>query len=835
MRACAAWRSLLMYVACVAVGLAFAPVSAFADSSSGAGGSGASLLESPLVVPEGQSLLGDEAVRDAEEARRDSPEAVVAREESRTKFENLSSEQAEKADGEAFPGVFDEPAGGLPKLPAGESIVGYPADGAAQVELGEGRHGVLASNEPLAVEASPGQRVPVELGLVEAGGVFEPRTPVVGVRIPKRLGEGVQLAGTGVSLTPVDASGSALGGSEGVVDGVSVIYGNTQTDADTAIKPTTLGFEADTLLRSVESPQQISFRVGVPEGASLVAAPNGSGAVRVMDEGQAIASIRPPSAVDAAGARVPVSVTVSGDTLVLSVEDPPGEYQYPIEVDPEVEDKVIGGEYETNWKSESNDEYYRYYNLEGGKWEANIQGWQKEKWVAMLYETGGKSHITSFASETAASDPSSLENRLGILNSSKSWEGKVEPALPSSYGATTHTVSATGSSDENVAAFEQNALTEDVKDEEGHDYLYKATVTISQTEGPSVSFNTTSPYTKSGHSNVLYTGGWINPHAGEFEINASDPGVGISGWHFSAPGWSEEVNRLTEEGACAGVQCETQFSGDYSGEKLPNGEDTIEAKVSDAVGLNTTASAKVKVDTAPPYDIKLGSSDEVGEGEYTLRVEATDGSGSTPSSGLKSIAFAIDGREVGGSGGSCSPGPCTAANTVPINGDELGAGEHKVTVVATDNAGNVASETLTLKVHHDTPVSVGPGAVDPQSGEFSLGATDVSVGAPGSSLTVSRHYGSRHLTAGSEGPLGPQWSLSVGGQESITKLPNGSVTLTAANEGQSTFTSAGGGKFTSPSGDANLALSEVKNEKGELTEYALKDAADSATTPSTVP
>ncbi len=253
----------------------------------------------------------------------------------------------------------------------------------------------------------------------------------------------------------------------------------------------------------------------------------------------------------------------------------------------------------------------------------------------------------------------------------------------------------------------------------------------------------------------------------------------------------------------------------------------------DAVGLNATASAKAKVDTTLPYDLTLsglGSGNEVGEGEYTLGVEAKEGTEPTKSSGIKSIAIAIDGREYAVGGGSCSPGPCTARGTRTISGDELGAGEHKLTATATTNAGNVASETFTIKVHHATPVSLGPGSVDPQSGEFDLGATDVSVSAPGSSLTVTRHYGSRHLTAGSEGPLGPQWSLSVGGQESITKLSNDNVTLTAANEGQSTFTSSGGGKFASPTGDADLALSEVKNEKGELTEYLLKDAADSATT-----
>jgi RHS repeat-associated protein len=823
-------RSLVLCLMCC-FAPAFAPTCALAEGSAPLGGTGSSPVESPLVVPEAQSLVGGQGVGEAEEARRDSPEAVAARSASATEYEGLSAEQVAKLAEESFPGLIDDPAGGPPQLPAGQTIVGFPADDAAQVDLGEGRHGVVEATEPMAVETSPGRREPVDLGLGEAGGVFQPVRPDVAVSIPKQLGDGVQLAGTGVSLTPVDSSGLALGGSEGVVDGVSVIYANTQADADTVVKPATLGFSEDTLLRSVESPQQLSFRVGMPEGASLVAASDGSGAVKVMEEGQMIASIRPPSARDAVGTSVPVSMAVSGDTLVLSVDDPPGVYQYPIEVDPEVEDKLIGGEYETNWRSVSNNEFYRYYNLEGGKWEANFQGWAAKQWLSMEYPTQGKSHILSFYAETAGSDPSSLEDDMTIFTPSKVAEGN-EP-LPSSYSAVGHTVKATGSADEDVAEYVQYANANDEKDAEAHNYMYKATVTISQTEGPSVSFNTTSSTTKSGRLNVLYGNEWIGSHTGEFEVNASDPGIGISGRHVSEPGWSEEIN-LLGGGDCAGVQCEEQFSGGYSAaEKLPNGEDTVEAKVWNATGLNATASAVAKVDTTLPYDITLsglGSGDEIGEGGYTLGVEAKEGTEPTKSSGIKSIALTIDGREYALGGGSCSPGPCTARGTRTINGDELGAGEHKLTATVTTNAGNVASETFTLKVHHATPVSLGPGSVDPQSGEFDLGATDVSVSAPGSSLTVTRHYGSRHLTAGSEGPLGPQWSLSVGGQESITKLANGNVTLTASNEGQSTFTSSGGGKFASPTGDADLALSEVKNEKGELTEYLLKDAADSATT-----
>jgi hypothetical protein len=235
-----AGRRLAVYLGCCCVaGLAISPVAALGTGSSAEGasaeGTGASSSLGGALVTPGSPTQGEQA-QAAEEAKLSSPEAVAAREESRTKFEGLDGAQAREEDGTAFPAVINEPAGGPPKLAAGESITGYPLDNAAQVDLPEGKHGIIESLEPIAVETDPGQRVPVDLGLAEVGGAFEPKTPVVGVRIPKHLGDGVSLGNTGVSLTPVDAQGASLGGSEGAVDGASVFYANTQTDTDAVIK-----------------------------------------------------------------------------------------------------------------------------------------------------------------------------------------------------------------------------------------------------------------------------------------------------------------------------------------------------------------------------------------------------------------------------------------------------------------------------------------------------------------------------------------------------------------------------------------------------------------------
>ena len=121
--------------------------------------------------------------------------------------------------------------------------------------------------------------------------------------------------------------------------------------------------------------------------------------------------------------------------------------------------------------------------------------------------------------------------------------------------------------------------------------------------------------------------------------------------------------------------------------------------------------------------------------------------------------------------------------------------------------------------------------MNPVSGEFGLGATDVSMGG---GLTVSRSYDSRNLTAGEQGPFGKQWGLVMGGEESLVKQPNGSMVLVQSAGAQTIFATDGKGGFTSPTGDSNLELSSTPCESGQ-TEYALKNAATDTTTCFIVP
>ncbi len=136
-----------------------------------------------------------------------------------------------------------------------------------------------------------------------------------------------------------------------------------------------------------------------------------------------------------------------------------------------------------------------------------------------------------------------------------------------------------------------------------------------------------------------------------------------------------------------------------------------------------------------------------------------------------------------------------------------------------------------MVVHAPSPVAVGPGQVNPQSGEFDLSATDVSMGG---GLSVSRSYRSRHLMTGAEGPISSQWGLSLGGQETLVKQPDGGMLLTEGSGAQTSFSPDGKGGFVSPGGDSNLVLSSTPCKMG-ATEYMLRDGTANTTTCFAVP
>ncbi len=856
------------------------PASALAKEVSSSEGS-FSLSSSPLVIagsPEESQQIKNEG-----EASRLNPEIVEKRIASSTSFEGLTSVQAASEAKIAYPRLVEQPDGGVPQLPAGENVVGYPTENAAEISLPEGVAGLIESSSPLSIEASRGERLPLDLSLKEAGEGFQPVRPDVQVNIPKNLSNGLSLSALGVSLTPVDDKDLSLSLSEGALDG-STIFWNASDNSPAGIhdmsilgKPSPNGFDLTTLLFSQRSPDELYFRIGMPTGAHLESAADGS--VLVVEEGTILAAVRPPSAEDAEGTEVPVSMgIIQGNVVTVTVNHPAGEYLYPISVDPEVTDPQLSnttGGKKSNWEYKTINPHAFYgaaaYEHAGDE---NLESYgygtiYATEWGYWGYQTKGDSKIYDFNAATAAINRTyhiesffELEGKGGgqenkeLLSTELSeadYGNKAAPPIcPKKEDLGEQHCLPTAGGEGNAIHFQQTEIATTSKSTFS-DWLEQGIVSLSEPSGThsTTGYNVSPPELEfevenEGHkekikrANALYgTGNWLSKYDGALELIAKDPGIGVSSSKLeyeSTPGkWEQlsERNYLEKENGCEGVQCKQEEKEYWTlNPKLPNGEDKIRYRAQDAMpgteSLESEGKATVKVDTEPPHHVVLKGlpfGAELSERPYEVTGEATDGEGTTiASSGVKSIALFVDNHEVGKASGSCSvaKGECTASAKWTINGSELGAGHHTIVVVAFDNAGNEKREEGTITVRHSTPVALGPGSVDLQSGDFSIGTTDVSMG---SGLTVSRNYSSRDLTAGIEGPLGSQWSLGMGSTESLVELASGNILMTAANGSQTIFTKTETTTYESPTGDSNLTLTVEEPEKHKIA-YFLKDAAN---------
>jgi tripartite motif-containing protein 71 len=823
-----------------------------ANAASPGGIGSSSLLAGPLIIggtPEQaeQELAG-------EEARRMTPEAFAAREVSQTAYEHLSSEQAKKLAALAFPTLIENPDGGAPELPPGAKIAKYSSDYAAEIELPEHKRGVVESVEPIALETSADETTPINLQLTEAGSAFRPVNSAVAVTIPTEVGNGVELGRTGVSLTPATAQRSVLTG-QGAIEGTAVIYPNTLTDADTLVKPTSLGFSIETLLRSESSPRQLHFRVGMPSGAVLAAAGDGSGAIEVQDGGATIARIAAPSAHDAEGASVPVTASVSGDLISLALPGSLSSYRLPIVVDPTVEDSIWQNEhyggtyYRTEWYFAANGPYFTApAHPEGGSWTEKIsESHTESEFGALVYTTRGASQIVASHMEGEWNDtgnhiqnymmlqtpnPPYTEDYDSLPVATEPGRGGGGYACAPSRGCPETSAGTAPPENGNSASFQQWSTGPGVKGVTSTDTVKRASVTISQEQGPELSFNTSSativnPVSLEEVPNVLYgSGGWLGPHSGAFEVQAKDPGLGLEYYRVVTSGWAN-VREYFALGECVGVQCPPYIDQPYIYEAgMHDGEPGFEALAVDPVGLYAHIepnNQKIKVDATPPHAIKVSgfqNGSELPMGETHLKVEATDGSGSTKSSGIKSIKVSVDGHEVAGTAASCSLGPCSATTELTLAARNYSSGTHSLVVSAMDNASNLTQEEFTFRVHGAAPVSVGPGSVDPSTGELTLHATDVS---PTAGIGISRTYQSRGMGSGAEGPLGPQWTIDLGGDESLT-VHSGYAVLSASAGAETTFIRKSNGEFESPTGDGNLKLEAKEREAGKgISEYVLQD------------
>jgi tripartite motif-containing protein 71 len=865
------WRLIggVMCVACLLLGLAVSVADGASQEASGGLGSFGG-LESPLAEPVGG---GRQAAEEAM-ARLSSPEVLAEDARSRTAFSDYRRREAVALAERVF-GIA-APHWTAPQDQGSGKITGYVGENMAQEVLPDGKHVLVDSSLPLRSSVGDGQLQPVSLGLSSTGAGYVPANPLVPVVIGKNAAEGVSFE-FGLQMAPVAHADPEAP----QVVGDSVFFPGTSQATDFMVEPRPLGAEASWQLLSAESSGENALSFTLPAGAQLVMSKELEGAAEVMLEGQRQLMIMPATATEANGAGLPVTYSVNGSTLTTHV-DLSGNVAYPVDVDPVVWQKYGGSGYYWGGWSKAEGEKAGVADLWGGSGAAEVFAAVKEGEPSKSW-----ANWSLFAPGFKAGEGSLTRMDVTKLGHGFNGQSNVEAGIVNSNGSIVYTYDGENPADTKSGmlltseGFENRPVAFCADGAGGYDggptplcnesyggEYFRLTVDTwaseSNIQWTSIEANTarfldtsnikaapSEAATIEGQTNVL-TGSekWLGPKSGKLEAIGSDPAFGVAKLAVSIAGAEHQVSReYALEGDCSGIICapEGRQPLSYSSfGKLPNGNDAIKIEAADASGLTAIWSSTVHVDNTPPHGLAVTGADVHGEtisitegqaGDQ-ITVEATDGEGGVPSSGIAALGVEIDEHAVGSEQGHCAPGPCTAKATWTLNGRELGAGEHTLRVKAIDNAGNEEEhKSYELVVHAASPIAMGPGSVNPESGDFALEAADVDLKDVAGTLAVSQHYDSRNVYEGVEGPLGPAWAIGLGHLASLEVLEGseGKVdgVIAAGAEGLSFFKANGNGGFEPPPADLAVSLTHPTSgeyvlenkDKGTATTFTLPEGA----------
>ena len=171
------FRSAVPFVVVLGVGV-LAPTCTQAELT--LAGPSLSLGSSPLTVPSLQWFDGGQQEQDQRLADRIDPQAVFARERSRTAFERLGAGGVGRLLSAASPNVIDRTAGGAAAVPRGAHVLRYAGPHAIDVSLPGRRRGIVESTAPVAKRNGHGRLTPIDLSDVRSAGAFAPANSDVG-------------------------------------------------------------------------------------------------------------------------------------------------------------------------------------------------------------------------------------------------------------------------------------------------------------------------------------------------------------------------------------------------------------------------------------------------------------------------------------------------------------------------------------------------------------------------------------------------------------------------------------------------------------------------------
>lgn len=735
-----------------------------------------------------------------------SPEAKEQREDSWLAFGDLSAGESE----ELLRSVFGEALEALNTDPSrflSDAQLVRTLDDSGAVVKDEGEGSLLETTVPVRTEDEEGQLTKVDLSLEATPEGFQTENAISDLVLPNSADEAIKVGEEGFEI----AQGGAAGSSANRFGDKNLFYPSVLPDTDLLVAGSSFGAELFDLLRSKDSPEDLSFEIGLPEGAELRSDEHGG--AEVIRGGERLTLIPKPYAVDAQGTEIPVQMEVEGSSIGLHVAHREGDYAYPAFLDPIVEDWVNQG---NNWYG-------------GNNWAALSNGaWQ---WTS---------------------------NNSNVHHDICCWEGShaglltiFEPVFygPEQYGQWSYSTANEKVYITHAWLIPFNRADMGCSSQQPHDYAglwnpgnkwspiwldYAKTygnlsgdgvgqaLVIGEGSGP--------PGVWIACQRILYAGGvgiWLNDDWGpiisptgipsqwfsdadhlNIEIYAGDEGLGVHRITVTPEGKPVIQDNV---GYCTGLygnRCPNNYTAHFAvtGDSFGEGIRTTGTVAEDPTGKTAGTQFTTKVDRTPPEvtlngQLALATHEEKGDAQdpekwdelsmpvYNLKIEATDGSltnNLTKRSGVKNIEVFLDKQkmEVPWSPlSSCPETSCKMTKTYPLKMNGLTSGKHTLEVKAVDFVGKVRERNIEFEyipatgmkdeyVMQHFPLSDGkcdaeaeefPAcpelAVNVMNGNLVYRERDVDVEGPAVDLEVERFYNSM-LPDSQNTEWGDGWTLA---------------------------------------------------------------------------
>jgi hypothetical protein len=710
--------------------------------------SGASAGRSPSAQPTLPAMKAPERLRlSPQDARRALKPPVVKR-ASRTTRDASRRTHRGLGDSAAFSLArkrfsITTPQARLALDEPGTRVVRPVGDYAAVVSVGRQR-ALTVSSLPLTARSGSGRKTRASLTLQSRGSSYAPQAPLVPLQISKSLRRGFLLAGN-IRVQPIVARNS-----QGRRNGQIAFFANADTDTDVLVQATPQGAETFWQLRSDRSAEEHRLRFTLPNGATLRMSPRMPGGAEIVAGGRPQFTIPPPTAHDADGTAVPLTMRIASNVLTITARHKGRGLHYPILVDP-----ALNGVVREN--------YGDFYNP-GSAAQAGFPnftalgptppfGFAKSTSLQVFGFTGTANGFGVYSIQAPGSaqifradidnayflnptfklayfyatvGPSAPGHASAWTNNAYSGtsNGGLPLAFPLSFGPLSFTFCAghvNGMSDVASPGFCTPGAGA------GSNYFQVGVYTavpwangnfLTQVGGASVSLTDVAPPTGVTLSGIPNS--WVQNAPSNVTVSGQQAGLGIGAFSVIGPAgdtlrpvqdlgcYFNNATPPSQTGATSTTlppcpQSATSSAFDLSPAELPEGITAVRGTAQSITGVTTqSGESSLKIDQSAPEVTLTGSliprfGSSVSQ-PTTLHVDAPDKTGAIATSGTASVVVQVDGIAVAQSIAACPAGDCARSVDYTFVPSNYAVGSHEIMVTATDVAGNAAAEGHRIRV-----------------------------------------------------------------------------------------------------------------------------------------